>query len=271
MDAVDDLGPVIAGAAGSRAREIVAALRGLDEEALLAPSQLPDWSRLTIACHLRYGAEALDRMTRAALAGVPTAYYPEGRDRQRPGTLLPRGAKQPDDVVASLARRSEQLDTTWRALNHDDWQVEVIEPEERRDLGPMRLTRLALLRLTEVEVHGSDLGLGVDDWSEFFVDVALPFRVEWLNTRRSNHRPVEASVRGSWLLVAVDGPSFVVSVDGDRTEARQAGSRPTADAVIEATSRDLLALLLGRPPRTAPCYSDDTTLAEAFTRVFPGP
>ena len=83
-----------------RTRMLVAALERCD---LLAPSALPEWSRLTIACHLRYGAEALARMTHDALAGRTTAYYPGGRDEQRPGTLVPRRGEAPVDVVQSLA------------------------------------------------------------------------------------------------------------------------------------------------------------------------
>lgn len=56
----------------------------LDDLALEAPSQLSGWSRLTILCHLRYGTQALRRMTIDALAGRETSYYPLGREHQRP-------------------------------------------------------------------------------------------------------------------------------------------------------------------------------------------
>jgi hypothetical protein len=39
-----------------------------EERDILAPSLLPGWTRLAIACHLRYGAEALIRITDDALA-----------------------------------------------------------------------------------------------------------------------------------------------------------------------------------------------------------
>jgi hypothetical protein len=58
-----------------RTRQIVGSLGDLGERALRAPSRLDGWSRLTIACHLRYGAEALALMTRhvGALDGDDTA------------------------------------------------------------------------------------------------------------------------------------------------------------------------------------------------------
>src|SRR5205085_928812 len=91
------------------------ALGRLDETSLVAPSELPDWSRLTIACHLRFGAEAFRRMTEAAIAGEPASYYPEGRDAERPTTLVPRPSDRAVDVVGSLAHESAELHGAWRA------------------------------------------------------------------------------------------------------------------------------------------------------------
>jgi hypothetical protein len=174
-------------------------------------------------------------------------------------------------VVASLARQSDELHDAWRVLSSEDWNREVAEPEGRQDLGPLELSRLPLLRLTEVEVHASDLALGLDTWSDLFVAVALPHRLEWLNTRRSNHRPVDDSVEGSWLLTATDGPAYLVSLAAGRVESRPASATSPATAVIEAPSRDLLALLLGRQFRTPPRIFGDVAFGEAFTRAFPGP
>jgi uncharacterized protein (TIGR03083 family) len=255
-----------------RTDEVVAALRALDEDGLRSPSALPGWSRLTIACHLRYGAEALGRMTDNVLENRPAAYYPGGREAQRPATLEPYPGESSADVVTSLAEHSAGLDRLWSGMAPGAWDREVREPDDQRDLGAIPLASLPLLRLTEVEVHGSDLDLGLDDWSEVFVEAALPFRLEWLNTRRTNHRTVDDEVAGSWLLTAPDGPTWLVAVDVDgRVTSRPATPPTPADAVVEAPSRDLLALLLGRPLRTAPRYRGDAALGRAFPRAFPGP
>ncbi|MEL6983369.1 MAG: maleylpyruvate isomerase N-terminal domain-containing protein, partial [Actinomycetota bacterium] len=66
-----------------RQSEIDRALAELDERRLRDPSHLPGWDRLTIACHLRFGAQASERMTTEALAGAPAAFYPKGRSHQR--------------------------------------------------------------------------------------------------------------------------------------------------------------------------------------------
>jgi maleylpyruvate isomerase len=211
---------------------VVDALTDVD---LDAPTALPGWSRLTVACHLRYGAEALRRMTEDVMAGQATAFYPGGRDEQRPGTLVPR---RDEDVVAALREASAALAQTWSGVQ--DWDVDVDEPE---GVFPT-LASMPILRLTEIEVHGTDLDLGLPPWSDVLVHAALPKRLERL-TRRRAARP------GAWRLVATDGPWDMLEVIvGD-------GSEPE---VLAATGRELFALMLGR---SAACPS--------FSEAYPGP
>lgn len=258
-------------AVAARTSAIVSALEELAEEELLTPSALPGWSRLTVTCHLRFGAEGFVRLTRSAVTGEPAAFYPEGREHQRPSTLQPWPGEQPLDVVSSLVEHSAALHAAWAALDAAQWECTVTEPEGNRDLGALRVAVVPLLRLTEVEVHGSDLDVGLADWSDTFVSAALPFRLDWLNTRRANHRDVDTAIAGTWLLRATDGPTYLVSVDGARVESRPAGDDAPATAVIEAASRDLLALLLGRPLRTPLKISGDRDFGASFSRAFPGP
>ena len=63
----------LVGVAIVRTRRIVDCLSALGDAELFQPSLLPQWSRLTIVCHLRYGAEALGCMTCSALDAVPVA------------------------------------------------------------------------------------------------------------------------------------------------------------------------------------------------------
>src|SRR5205085_10927089 len=117
---------------------------------------------------------------------------------------------------------SAELHAAWSTLDDAQWDLAVVEPEGKTDLGPLTLARLPLLRLTEVEVHGSDLDVGLDDWSATFVRAALPFRLDWLNARRTNHRAVNEGVQGSWLLRSTDGPTYLVTVKGVSVESRPA-------------------------------------------------
>jgi hypothetical protein len=210
-------------------------------------------------------------MTRAGLSGERAAYYPQGRAGQRPQTLEPAPDEQAGDVVESLRALSAELDRTWNALDRDAWGLAVVEPDDNPDLGTVQLSDLPLVRLTEMEVHGSDLDLGLDDWSDLFVTTALPARLSRLRVRRTNHRPFDDTLEGSWLLVAVDGPAFVVSVQGGVVDSQPADRGQQATAVIEATGRDLLALLLGRPCHRAPTVRGDVVFGRAFSAAFPGP
>ena len=127
-----------------------------------------------------------------------------------------------------------------------------------------------MLRLTEVEVHGSDLALGLGDWSTTFVDATLPLRLDGLNIRKPDRR-WDAGVDGAWLLVAADGPTYRVGVANGVVESVPADPHSPSRAVLATTSRDLLALLLGRPLRHAPRITGDIAFGEAFSVAFPGP
>jgi len=164
------------------------------------------------------------------LAGKATSFYPDGRSRQRPATLAAHPGETGPAVVRSLQRESERLFESWRSLSAPQWETVVEEPAGNSDLGQTTLGLLALLRLNEVEVHGTDLDVGLEDWSEVFVSHALPVRLEWLMTRRSNHRDVDTEIQGSWLLVARDGVSTLVSADGPRVSVAGSGRTgpPTA-------------------------------------------
>ncbi len=221
------------------------------------PSQIWRWSAFTN-----------DALCSARIAG---GVLSRGRGVQRRATLVPLAGESPQDVVDSLARHGEEINELWTALHSDAWGREIVEPRDNPDLGPIPLGRLPLLRLTEVEVHGTDLGLNLPDWSEIFIDTVLPMRLEWLNVRRTNHREFGRELTGVWLLAASDGPTYKVSVDGTKVESGPALRNARTTAVIEASSRDLLALLLGRPLVTPPVITGDVTFGQSFAHTFPGP
>jgi maleylpyruvate isomerase len=264
--------PGLARAAADRAAAIADRLARLTPSELEAPSALPGWSRLTIACHLRYGAQACWRMTADARAGRPTAYYPGGRAEARPATLCPRLGEAPPEVIADLAAASARLADAWAELSVDDWARPVDEPGTNMDLGPIDLATLAMLRLTEVDVHGSDLGVGLDDWSDTFVTLGLPFRASW-TARRSRQRAGGAppALLGSWVLQATDGSAFRLMATASGTKAEATVQAEVGEAVVKGSRRDLLALLLGRPPIGPLAYDGDVERGRRFAEAFPGP
>ena len=265
--------------------------------ALTAPSALPGWDRLTVVVHLRYGAEASLRLTDDALAGRRGAFYPGGRDNDRPATLRPREGEDPTAVVASMAAVAERLDRRWARLSATDWQAALREPEGAVDLGTIDLALLALLRATEVEVHGRDLDLdpSLVQWDPRFVAIALPARLHWLARRRSN-RPADVTIDGRWCFRPDDGPAIEVASNGGRVtvgppspptegpEPRPVGSAPggpvdravdtdgrTESVELRGTSADLLAFVLGRAPVGPIDVGGDEAEARRFTMAFPPP
>ncbi len=208
-------------------------------------------------------------MTSDALAGQPTAFYPGGRSAQRPSTLHPGPQQGPADVVQSLIEASAALDELWAQIPPEAWGgTTVCEPGDNPDIGPITLLQLAILRLTEVEVHGTDLdlGLGLCDWSDPFIDAALPMRIAWLPRR---HTPGQAP-SGSWNLVATDGPSFNVAVSQGVVSASP-GKTFQADATISGPKADLLGLLLGRVDVADLDIAGDKAVALRFATTFPPP
>ena len=264
-------GPELVRAIAAAQQSLVRALEQLDDERLRAPTLLPGWDRLTVVCHIRYGGEAIQRMVRAGLAGEPVLFYPEGRVEHRPGTLHPRKGETPQAVVASFAAVCAELDATLATLGEDDFVIEVHEPDATFDLGTQTVEQLLTLRLTEVEVHAGDLLLGLDKWSNTFVEAGLPLRFERLATRLANQPPIDTSYEGTWLLRTTEGDAWTVTLEPRRAEVRMADYDTRSDATITASRRDMLALLLGRPLETEAVYAGDTELAAAFTKAFPGP
>ncbi len=249
--------------------DLLRVLEALSPADIVAPSRLPGWSRCTIVCHLRYGAAASARMTEDALAGRVTAFYPDGRDRQRPGTLALASGESAADACRSLRAESGRLGRLWSSVPDGEWGTVVREPAGNPDLGDIDLATLALLRLTEVEVHGADLDVGLDRWSDAFVAAALPVRLARLDRQR-RVGPDDPLVGTTWWLRPVDGPAHAVTLGPDRTDVRPATGARAPDAVVEGTAADLLALLLGRPAPTV-TYGGDVERARAFARAYGGP
>lgn len=246
---------------------VAAALGTLDRDSFHGPSLLGGWTRATIAAHLTWVAERYVAMTGDVLAGVPSTTYPGGAG-QRAASLSGFDRVAPDEGARRLLAASEDLARCWRRLDGGSWATTFRETR----IGPMRLSRLVALRLTELEVHHVDLGLGyrVADWPAAFVDTCLPLRLSWLG---SHHRPSGApTVRGRWLFAPTDRAGrWLVTAGPLETVVEQASAGAAADAVLSGPSAGLLAFVLGRPPEVSLEIGGDRRLAAAFKEVFPGP
>lgn len=220
-------------------------------------------------CHLRYGAEASRSMTEETMAARPTSFYPEGRSQQRPRTLEPRPGENAGDILRSLTEACASLDRTWDELDDDAWTMTVVEPADNVDLGPISLWSLALFRLTEVEVHGSDLDIGLADWSDTFVAAALPTRLKMLETRRSNHGTVDESVSGTWAFNIDGRTSYTIAAVG--SDVTVAHGDAHADTTFAGTGHQILGFLLGRTALDELEVRGNHELAARWRTAFPPP
>jgi uncharacterized protein (TIGR03083 family) len=255
-----------------RSDELISAVRAQSDQHLALPARLPGWSRLTILCHLRFGATMTRRMTRATIDGQPTTFYPEGRATQRPTTLRPAPGESSQQVVESLAVQAAELADVWAGLGPNEWARPVVDSNDSGGLRrvPLTIGDLALLRLTEVEVHGTDLDVGLRDWSTEFVGAALPRRISWLGTRTQPNVDESADLPITWLLAATDGPAYLIRIDRNgQTTAEVATLDTTARHRIRGPSRELLAMILGR--RVSQELRAPSAAISSFQQTFPGP
>lgn len=253
----------VGAAISTRTDELCDHLGALELDHLDRPSLLPDWTALTIACHLRYGAQALRQITAATLAEVPSSYYPGGRDLQRPFTLQPALGEPRLHVIESLRHESGELRALWVALDDADWDRAMIpHPDDDDSLGAMPLRDLALLRLVEVMVHGSDLGLGLTPWPLTFGQWLLPLRIQ--RARVAHGAGFDAVVEFDASDVGVCRAVFR---DGGVVEVSDA----EPDLAVRAVANDLVAVLLGRQPLGPVTMDGDADLMVRFRDGLAGP
>ena len=230
------------------------------------PAELPGWTRLTVLAHLRYVAAQMTRMTIAAQAGRSLNMYPDGRDRMRPATLVLAPGESIAQLLASFRAESFELIERWRTLTAEQWEMRIDE----FDHGNMPLSRLLALRLTELEVHRIDLGLGdTSSWDEVFVHHILPLRLAWL-TRARARDDADLTVNGSWMMSDGDRAWFV-EASGRSLDVRRATDATMAQCRIRASPHALLAFVLGRDCAEPLVIEGDRVLAERFKAAFPGP
>jgi hypothetical protein len=74
-----------------------------------------------------------------------------------------------------------------------------------------------------------------------------------------------------WVLQATDGPTFRVTATARAARAELTDRLGADDAVVKGARRNLLALLLGRPPLGELSHGGDAVRAQRFSEAFPGP
>ncbi|AGP58716.1 maleylpyruvate isomerase family mycothiol-dependent enzyme [Streptomyces rapamycinicus] len=148
---------------------LLTAVAALDEASLTRPSELPGWTRGHVLAHLARNADAMVNLLTWARTGEETPMYPDAETRDAD---IRRDADRPlavhlDDLRTSATR----FDAAVAALPPERLPYEVTPRGGVREPA----AGLPLRRLTEVELHHVDLGVGrtVTDLPATFVESLL--------------------------------------------------------------------------------------------------
>jgi len=181
----------------------LAALTGLDDASLRAPSRLPGWSRAHVVAHLSRNADAFTRVLAAASAGEPAAMYrtQRARDEEIEETVSSLGAEA---LLADARDAATRLDDALRGYGGDLRASYARLEGERPDFT---LDGLCHRRRCEVEIHHADLDAGYShsDWPPRFCEILLASM-----TKREWPEPFTVSptdLDGTWAYGEGDGPT----------------------------------------------------------------
>ncbi|MEV5357965.1 maleylpyruvate isomerase family mycothiol-dependent enzyme [Streptomyces sp. NPDC052693] len=206
---------LLSGAVG----RLLAAVDGLDDPGVRAPSRLPGWTRAHVLSHLAAQAPALERLLAWARTGVRTEQYAgrEARDAE-----IEAGARLPaTELVARVRTSAAHWQRTVETLPDAAWDAVVVP--FTGEVCTAR--RILVIRLRELTLHLVDLDVGheVADIPPTARDIVLD------------------DVLGHYARAA-GVPSFIVR-DADGVELARFGD---GTRVVSGTRADLLAWCSGR-------------------------
>lgn len=170
----------IAACAASHAR-LLAAVEGLTDADLRAPSALPAWSVGHVLTHLARNADSVVRRLVAVVERRQVPQYEGGAEGRAAG--IEAGAGRPAaELLADLRDACGAVDDLLPVVADEVWEREVLAGN-----GPTTVpaARLVYARWREVEVHHVDLGRGYRpaDWPPELVQRMLPELLETLPGR----------------------------------------------------------------------------------------
>ncbi|HLK79403.1 MAG TPA: maleylpyruvate isomerase N-terminal domain-containing protein [Streptosporangiaceae bacterium] len=166
-------------------QRLLDAARVLPEPDLRAPSLLPGWSRAHVLAHVARNADAMRNLLIGARVGQHRPAYASAQARE--DEIETSAAQAPRDLMTDLADSAMALRTMIRQLPAEAWSFGV----QMLDSGPFPAADLLTRRLTEVELHHCDLGIGYDaaKWPASFVQAQLPEPMRSQRAERMNYPP----------------------------------------------------------------------------------
>ena len=207
-----DLGPQGAFALLPEATQrLVRTVDGLDDDALGAPSGLPDWTRAHVVAHLALNAEGLAGVLEGRVQGEPTTMYRSDQERTRDIEKLAAS-----DRTGLRDRFMAGTTLVIDAVEHlpDEYWTETFE---RTPGGRVvRYAAIPGMRLREVEIHHVDLAAGFDPtgWSDAFAAHLITAMVK-RNPADESFRVLATDLARTWVIgddpgetgTTVSGPS----------------------------------------------------------------
>lgn len=167
----EDIHEDVAACAASHAR-LLAAVEGLADADLRAPSLLPGWSVGHVLTHLARNADSVVRRLVAAVERRQVTQY-EGGAEGRAADIEAGAGRPASQLLPDLAEACSAVDALLPVLADEVWEREVLAGN-----GPKTVpaSRLVYSRWREVEVHHLDLGRGYrpEDWPPELVRRMLP-------------------------------------------------------------------------------------------------
>lgn len=142
-------------------------------------SALPGWSVGHVLTHIARNGDSVVHLSRAVANGEVADQYPGGV-AQRTADIEAGAGRPAADLVADVRDVNERIHEVWTSLTDEQWSTGVVRTTA---MGEKPATYLAAMRLREVVVHTSDLGLASSTWEQWppaYVDAELPRLLEML-------------------------------------------------------------------------------------------
>ncbi|MPZ63739.1 MAG: maleylpyruvate isomerase family mycothiol-dependent enzyme [Propionibacteriales bacterium] len=186
--------------------QLIRALEPLTDEQAREPSLLPGWSRGHAVTHIARNADALVNLLTWAKTGEEHQMYPSPDARN--ADIEAGSGRTADELRADVAETHERFVAAAGELSGAEWDHEI-----QWSGGWHPTTVVPIMRLTEVEVHHADLGLGHTPahWPEPFVTKVLG-RVAGDLAERSGLPPFSMHATDTGATYALrDGSGSVIS------------------------------------------------------------
>jgi maleylpyruvate isomerase len=169
----------------------------LTDDDVRAPSALPDWSVGHVLTHIARNGDSVAHLTEAIGRGEVEDQYPGGTT-QRSSDIEIGSSRSAADLIVDVRAVNERVHRAWDALTDEQWLTGRARTASVRE---MPATYLPVMRLREVVVHTSDLGLAAATWREWpeaFVAAELVRLLEMLPSRLdpTSTREVVAQLMG---------------------------------------------------------------------------